>query len=135
MRGVRVLSGWVLLFGSSVALAQPPKAKPESPRPLPDLPAAPLADKKATPALIKVKVPENASVWFENQKMNQPGTTRMFQSPGLEPKKTYYYKVRVAWPTGAGTLAKDFVTEQEVAVRAGETTTVDFTPLASHVKE
>jgi uncharacterized protein (TIGR03000 family) len=134
MRTRWLLSGLSLLLGSSVALAQAPNlARPEMPRPLPELPAASLADKK--PALVKLNVPEDATVWFESQKMTQPGMTRMFQTPGLELKKTYYYKVKVAWPTGAGSLAKEFVTEQEVAVRAGETTTVDFTPLASHTKE
>jgi uncharacterized protein (TIGR03000 family) len=129
-----VMSGVVFLLGASIAVAQPPKARAELPRTMPELPAAPLAE-KTTAALIKIKVPENATVWFENQKMTQSGPTRMFQSPALEAKKTYYYKVKVSWPTGVGTMAKDFVTEQEVAVRGGETTTVDFTPLANHTKQ
>jgi len=141
----RVLLSGLVLVGTSVAAGQPPKAALPggSPRPLPGLPATPLEHKttpalmehKTTPALIKVKVPENATLWFESQKMSQPGMTRIFQSPGLEAKKTYYYKVKVSWPIGVGTMAKDFVTEQEVAVRGGETTTVDFMPLATHTKE
>lgn len=132
----RVLLSGLVLVGTSVAAGQPPKAALPggSPRPLPGLPATPL-EHKTTPALIKVKVPENATLWFESQKMSQPGTARIFQSPGLEAKKTYYYKVKVSWPIGVGTMAKDFVTEQEVAVRGGETTTVDFMPLATHTKE
>lgn len=145
MRAINFCSVLSLFFGASLGWAQPPNSA--SPRPLPELPAdkmpanktpsekAPGEKPKTNPALIKVKVPENATVWFENQKMNQTGSTRMFQSPGLESKKTYYYKVKVSWPTGVGTLTKDFVTEQEVAVRAGETTSVDFTPLVTHTKE
>jgi len=129
------------LLTCQLAVAQPPKA--QAPRNLPETPAASLlSDKvvekvevKTTPALIKVKVPEGATIWFENQKMSQSGALRVFQSPGLELKKTYYYKVKVSWPTGAGTLTKDFVSEQEVAVKAGETTSIDFTPLVAHTKE
>jgi uncharacterized protein (TIGR03000 family) len=129
---VSVVSAW----------GQPPKASP--PRNLADTKGSSLPDKPTvtveekstrTPALIKVKVPESATIWFENQKMSQPGAVRIFQSPTLEAKKTYYYKVKVAWPTGSGTLTKDVVSEQEVAVRAGETTTIDFTALANHTKE
>lgn len=136
------ITGLSLLLGFSVTLAQPPKAAP--PRNLPDTQASAMPEKsatrqedksKGTPALIKVKVPDNAVIWFENQKMSQSGAMRVFQSPGLEAKKTYYYKVKVSWPTGGGTLAKDFVSEQEVAVRAGETTSIDFTALASYTKE
>ncbi|HMO36831.1 MAG TPA: TIGR03000 domain-containing protein [Gemmatales bacterium] len=124
----------------SQSVAQPPKA--QAPRNLPDSPAKGLPDKESekqeditTPALIKVKLPENAVIWFENQKMSQSGSVRVFQSPALEPRKTYYYKIKVSWPTGFGTLTRDFVTEQEVAVKAGETTSIDFTPLVTHTKE
>lgn len=126
------------LTGVSVCAMQPPK---NAPRQLPETPATTVLDQstaeksKAVPALIKIKVPDNAVIWFENQKMNQSGDQRIFQSPALEMKKTYFYKVKVSWPTGTGTLAKDFVTEQEIAVKAGETTSVDFTPLVTHTKE
>lgn len=133
----------ICVFGSNT-WAQPPKASP--PRPLPETHATSLPDKlpatvtekptgTKTPALVKVKVPENATIWFENQKMSQPGTVRIFQSPMLEVKKTYYYKVKVAWPSGSGTLAKEVASEQEVAVRAGETTTIDFTVLSTHTNQ
>lgn len=128
------------LLTCQLAVAQPPKA--QVPRNIPEAGAATMPSEKVekvevktTPALIKVKVPEGATIWFENQKMNQSGALRVFQSPGLEMKKTYYYKVKVSWPTGAGTLTKDFVSEQEVAVKAGETTSIDFTPLVAHTKE
>lgn len=142
MRSYRWVTLAGLLLGTGAAYCQPPKAS--VPRNLPESPASALPESKpvtmaekptAQPALIKVKVPDAATIWFENQKMSQSGATRVFQSPGLEAKKTYFYKVKVSWPTGAGTLAKDFVSEQEVAVKAGETTTIDFTPLVTHTKE
>lgn len=127
------------LAGVSVLAAQPPKSN--APRQLPESPTTTVLEQaaeeknKPVPALIKIKVPDNAVIWFENQKMSQGGDQRIFQSPALEMKKTYFYKVKVSWPTGTGTLAKDFVTEQEIAVKAGETTSVDFTPLVTHTKE
>ncbi len=142
MRQARWIAMICLCAGTVSAWGQPPKASP--PRNLADSQATSLPDKPTvtveekstkTPALIKVKVPESATIWFENQKMSQPGAVRIFQSPTLEAKKTYYYKVKVTWPTGSGTLTKDIVSEQEVAVRAGETTTIDFTALANHTKE
>ncbi|MFT3882246.1 MAG: TIGR03000 domain-containing protein [Gemmatales bacterium] len=141
MRMACCLSTVYLCIGISSGWAQPPKANP--PRNLPETQATALPDKSSeekplgakSPALIKVKVPDNATIWFENQKMSQPGAVRIFQSPTLESKKTYYYKVKVAWPSGGGTLAKEVVSEQEVAVRAGETTTIDFTALVSHTNQ
>lgn len=138
------LSVVCMCVGASNAWAQPPKANP--PRSLPETQATSLPDKPSTtsdekalvsrtPALIKVKVPDSATIWFENQKMSQPGAVRTFQSPSLDAKKTYYYKVKVSWPSGSGTLAKEVVSEQEVAVRAGETTTIDFTALVTHTNQ
>lgn len=142
MRWRNWMVGVSLLVGSTVVVAQPPKSA--VPRSLPETQATTIPEKSATsaeeknkgvPALIKVKVPDNATIWFENQRMSQSGAVRVFQSPVLEAKKTYFYKIKVSWPMGSGTLAKDFVSEQEVSVKAGETTTVDFTMLASHTKE
>ncbi|HQR06424.1 MAG TPA: TIGR03000 domain-containing protein [Gemmatales bacterium] len=144
MRMTRWLTMICLCAGVTTAWAQPPKANP--PRSLPETQATALPEKSSTgteekpavsktPALIKVKVPDNATIWFENQKMSQPGAVRIFQSPTLEAKKTYYYKVKVTWPTGSGTLAKEVVSEQEVAVRAGETTTIDFTALVAYTNQ
>lgn len=144
MRMTRWLTVICICGGVSGAWAQPPKSNP--PRNLPETQATALPDKSTTsseekptvtktPALIKVKVPDTATIWFENQKMSQPGAVRIFQSPTLEAKKTYYYKVKVTWPSGSGTLAKEVVSEQEVAVRAGETTTIDFTALVTHTNQ
>ncbi|MCS6976771.1 MAG: TIGR03000 domain-containing protein [Gemmatales bacterium] len=81
-----------------------------------------------TPATVTIQVPANATLYFGEQKMNQTGTTRTFRSPPLEPGKTYVYKVKVSWPSGPGQTA--YSAEHEITVRAGQTTVIDFTPLA-----
>jgi len=63
--------------------------------------------------------------------MKQTGSKRTFQSPPLDPTKTYVYTLKIAWAAGAG--QKDNATEQEVTIRAGQTTIIDFTPLAQGV--
>jgi uncharacterized protein (TIGR03000 family) len=80
------------------------------------------------PATVTIQVPANATLWFGDQRMTQGGTTRTFRSPPLEPGKTYVYKVKVSWPGGQGQTA--YSGEHEVTVRAGQTTVIDFTPLA-----
>lgn len=80
------------------------------------------------PATVTIQVPANATLYFGEQRMNQTGTTRTFRSPPLEPGKTYVYKVKVSWPSGPGQTA--YSAEHEVTVRAGQTTVIDFTPLA-----
>jgi uncharacterized protein (TIGR03000 family) len=80
-------------------------------------------------AMIRVQVPPTATVFIEDQRTSQNGAMRVFQSPTLEPNKTYYYRVKVTWPLGTG--QKDFVVEQEVTVRGGQTSIIDFMPLAS----
>ena len=88
MRMTRWLTVVCMSVGVSTAWAQPPKANP--PRSLPETQATTLPEKSTTsteekpavsktPALIKVKVPDNATIWFENQKMSQPGAVRIFQ--------------------------------------------------------
>jgi uncharacterized protein (TIGR03000 family) len=73
-------------------------------------------------------VPATATIWIGEQQMKQTGTRRTFQSPPLDPTKTYAYTMKISW--GGGTAQKDNVTEQEVTIRAGQTTIIDFTPLA-----
>lgn len=80
------------------------------------------------PATITIQVPANATLWFGEQRMNQSGTTRTFRSPPLEPGKAYVYKLKVSWPGGPGQTA--YSAEHEITVRGGQTTVIDFTPLA-----
>jgi uncharacterized protein (TIGR03000 family) len=48
-------------------------------------------------ALVVAHVPEDASVWFDDEPTRQRGTMRMFQSESLKPDHEYNYKVRVVW--------------------------------------
>ena len=90
------------------------------------LPLPPSTEK--TPAVMKIILPANSTVWIEKMKMTSTGTLRLFQSPPLDADKTYLYRVKVSWPTLPG--QPDFVAEQEVTVKAGQTTTIDYSPVA-----
>jgi uncharacterized protein (TIGR03000 family) len=79
------------------------------------------------PAVVKMILPANSMVWIEKMKMTSTGPLRLFQSPPLDPAKAYLYRVKVSWPTLPG--QPDFVMEQEVTIKAGQTTTVDYTPV------
>lgn len=48
-------------------------------------------------ALINLRVPPNAEVYFDDQKTTQTGTFRSFISPPLNPNQDYVYHVRVHW--------------------------------------
>jgi len=75
-------------------------------------------------ALIDVRVPAaDAEVFFEGNNTRQAGARRMFQSPAVPVGTTYYYKVRARWKKADGSVADE---ERSVAVRANETTVVDF---------
>lgn len=73
---------------------------------------------------IRLAVPENAEVWFEKQKMNTPGSDRLYETEPLEAGRTKVYTVRVRWTEGAQTFEQFRV----VGVRAGETARLTFGP-------
>jgi len=106
-----------------------PKVPPSTLAPGAGAPATPPVTPKTPagqPATINVQCPANASIWIEGQKMNSSGGIRAFQSPPLEPGKTFYYTFKVSWPGAPG--QRDNVLEKEVTVRAGQTTVLDFRP-------
>lgn len=117
--------GLLSALGLSVLWAQEkPGAKPPAPPPGPPPASAPKAEK--APAIIIVRVPANATIWIEGQKMTQTGPVRSFQSPPLEPGKTYYYTFKVSWPTAPG--QPETSVTREVTVQGGVTTSIDFGP-------
>jgi uncharacterized protein (TIGR03000 family) len=109
----------------------PPRNAPDEQRIIQETPPSPIttpvAQPAKAPALMKILVPANSQIWIETVKMTTTGPVRLFQSPPLEGDKAYVYKVKVSWPTLPG--QPDFVSEQEVTVKAGQTTTVDYSPL------
>jgi uncharacterized protein (TIGR03000 family) len=98
----------------------PAKLDPAAP------PAPPPVPPGYLPATVNVNCLPNTTIWIEGQKMTSTGSVRSFQSPPLEPNKVFYYSFKVSWPTAPG--QRDSLIEQEVTVRAGQTTVLDFRP-------
>lgn len=73
-------------------------------------------------AVIDLRVPADAQVWFDGDSTNQRGTNRVFTSPPLDPGKAYHYDVKARWTENGRPVEKT----RRVDVRAGQHTTVDF---------
>jgi uncharacterized protein (TIGR03000 family) len=73
-------------------------------------------------AMIEVRVPDNAQVWFDGDATQQRGADRLFSSPPLEPGKRYHYDVKARWHEGDRTVEKT----RTVHVEAGKHVTVEF---------
>lgn len=78
---------------------------------------------RGTTALVAVRVPADAELWFEGSKMAPAGNIRVFRTPPLEPGKLYVYDVVVRWPVGD----QEETRTRTVLLSAGETIGVDFT--------
>jgi uncharacterized protein (TIGR03000 family) len=50
-----------------------------------------------TAALLDVRVPANAELWFDGYKSKQTGPQREFRTPPLTTGKKYTYTVRAKW--------------------------------------
>ena len=81
------------------------------------------AANQSTSAMIDVQVPADAKVWFGDVPTKQTGAMRSFSSPSLEPNATYHYTIRAQWDDN-GKMKEE---TRSVEVRAGQTSTVDFT--------
>jgi uncharacterized protein (TIGR03000 family) len=80
-------------------------------------------------AQLNVRLPDpNAEVWVEGKRTQQRGTWREYQSPPLNPDKSYTYEVRARWTENG----KDVERTKTVPVRANGVATVDFTSAASN---
>jgi len=81
----------------------------------------------ATPAItstqIRVQVPAQAKVWFDNQPTAQTGSVREFVSSPLSPGHEYTYIVRASWRDGNREIER----ERVVSFTAGDQVNVDFT--------
>jgi uncharacterized protein (TIGR03000 family) len=85
-----------------------------------------LSTNRAAPArtaLIDVFLPESATLSFQGVTMKEEGAVRAFQSPPLEPGRTYHYDLRAAWRTEGG---KEVVRTRRLTVRAGDRLEVDL---------
>jgi uncharacterized protein (TIGR03000 family) len=71
---------------------------------------------------VKVIVPADAQVWFENRATTQQGMERLFQSPPLEPNQDFTYTIKARWMENGQAVTR----ERQVHVQAGQSVTVDF---------
>jgi uncharacterized protein (TIGR03000 family) len=74
------------------------------------------------PAVIEVRVPAGAEVWFNGEKTQRTGTVRVFQSPPLEPGTRYAYDVKARWTEDSKEMERTF----HVPVTAGSRNDVTF---------
>lgn len=75
-------------------------------------------------ALITVRVPRDATIWFENHETKQKGLIRDFVSPALKRDQDFTYDIKAKWMQDG----KDVTQTRHVTVRAGSHTNVDFLP-------
>jgi uncharacterized protein (TIGR03000 family) len=77
---------------------------------------------QAGTALIIVKLPAEAELWFNDSSTSQGGSYRTFVTPPLSNDHDLAYTIRVRW------LIKDaeLIRVEQVKVQAGQTTTVNF---------
>jgi uncharacterized protein (TIGR03000 family) len=74
-------------------------------------------------AMVQVRVPVGAQLWFDDTPTKQTGNMRSFYTPQLEPGHAYKYNVRIRWEDNGKAVEKT----KEIEVRAGKQTDVDFT--------
>jgi uncharacterized protein (TIGR03000 family) len=75
-------------------------------------------------ARIRLIVPAEARVWFDNKLTRQTGSERRFESPALTPGRDYSYDLKALWRDANG---KEVTQTRHVDVAANANVTVDFT--------
>jgi uncharacterized protein (TIGR03000 family) len=75
-------------------------------------------------ARVRVIVPPDAKVWFNDRATKQAGGVREFETPALTPGRDFSYDVKAQWRDANG---KDVTQTRHVDVRANSGVTVDFT--------
>jgi uncharacterized protein (TIGR03000 family) len=73
-------------------------------------------------AHLRIMVPANAQVWFEDEKTDQSGPARFFTSPDLALDKEYVYQIKAEWQEDGRKVSRD----RRVMLHAGDWITVDF---------
>jgi uncharacterized protein (TIGR03000 family) len=68
------------------------------------------------PALVHLRVPGVAKVWFDGFQTQRTGTGRTFKTPPLDEGPEHTYQIRVQWTRDG----KDVTHSQEVKVHAGD---------------
>ena len=73
-------------------------------------------------ALVTVRVPADAEIWFSGDATAQRGEWRSFATPPLEAGRILSYQVRVRWRENGHNIEK----ARRVDVRSGDRLTIDF---------
>jgi len=73
-------------------------------------------------ALIEVRVPAEAEVWFDGEKSIQTGLERSFRSPALQPDTIYSYEVKARWTENGKPVEK----MRKVRIMKGEQIRITF---------
>jgi uncharacterized protein (TIGR03000 family) len=84
-------------------------------------PAAPPPVPQNT-ALIRVLVPDDAKIWFNQAETTQTGPVRVFNTPQLEPGRNYTYDVRAQWRSGDHEVNQN----RQASFHSGDAVTVSF---------
>jgi len=79
---------------------------------------------------LDIRVPSNAEVTVNGEKMTATGTNRRFTSSGLTAGQTYEYKVKATWTEEGKQMQK----ERTVQAQSGQRTIVDLNPSADAKK-
>jgi uncharacterized protein (TIGR03000 family) len=75
-------------------------------------------------ARIRLNVPADAQVWFDDKATRERGETRHFETPPLAPGRQYVYDVKVRWRDKDG---KEVTRTRHLGVSANSTVIADFT--------
>jgi uncharacterized protein (TIGR03000 family) len=73
---------------------------------------------------VRVVTAPGAQLWFNGVLTTQAGDQRSFNTPDLQPGKTYSYEVKVRWMENGRPIERT----RTVAVAAGQTVDLDLTP-------
>jgi uncharacterized protein (TIGR03000 family) len=73
-------------------------------------------------ALVEVRVPANAELWFSDEKTQQTGLVRDFVTPELKPNKNYFYTLKARWMQDGKPVERT----RQVRVAPGAQARVDF---------
>jgi uncharacterized protein (TIGR03000 family) len=72
---------------------------------------------------VRVQVPADAEVWFEDQRTSQKGPVRFFESPPVAPGRKFVYQIRARWKEDGQVVDQ----AREAIVYAGSKVGIDFT--------
>jgi uncharacterized protein (TIGR03000 family) len=111
--GGMMMGGGMIMQGT----VQPAGEKAPKPKEKRDESLAP------APAVILVSLPTDAKLLIDNEATSSTGTSRVFQSPTLNPGKEYQYTLKAEVVRDG----KSVKAEQVVTVKAGQTTPVTLT--------